>query len=704
MKKFIIIDNPLVITLLLAVSLLSQAYAAEHGSQSEQVVTYVADFFSRYQPNTALDMVNQVPGFQLDDGSSERGFIGSTGNLLINDKYPSAKQDTPTAILTRIPANQVARIELIRGRVRGIDLQGQSVVANVILRDNSDIAVRWETFIQHSNTGPWKPIANISLSHQWKGIEYNAGINIERESNGERGIENVLSSDGALVEGRTDELLQTGLKQMDIFLNTKTTLAETLLQFNGKFSVKNGPEYRTSIRTPVATGISRESLFKDSQNLPSFELGMDAERDVMADLGVKAILLYTFSDRDFRNLQSNRNENNIELTQRIANSETITQEGIARLELDWTGLTGHNIQLNMEGAYNSVDGSLIQTLDSGAGPVIIDVPGANTRVEEVRGDFALKDTWDLGSIELDYGIGAEVSTITQSGDVVQERDFFFIKPQFVMTYTPLERQQTRVVLLRDVAQLNFDDFISSTVFEDNDLALGNPDLRPDTTWIAELSHEYRFGSLGVIRATVFHHWISDVLDLLPLSSSFEAPGNIGDGRLWGATLETTLPLEWTGLKGARLDLKGRLQDSTVVDPVTGQDRQLSAAQVGFGGPPTIRFRDNGSDYIYDIAFRQDLESARIAWGWDIAEQGERPRYKVNEFELFNEELEVNAFVESTRWFGIKVRLDVNNLLNYTETRIRRIYAGERGLSDVSSTILRERTPGRRIKLTLSGSF
>ena len=61
------------------------------------------------------------------------------------------------------------------------------------------------------------------------------------------------------------------------------------------------------------------------------------------------------------------------------------------------------------------------------GPLPIIVPGANSRVEELRGDFLLKDTWSIGNIELDYGLGAEVSNISQTGDVDQERDFVFFK-------------------------------------------------------------------------------------------------------------------------------------------------------------------------------------------------------------------------------------------------------------------------------------
>jgi len=48
-----------------------------------------------------------------------------------------------------------------------------------------------------------------------------------------------------------------------------------------------------------------------------------------------------------------------------------------------------------------------------------------------------------------------------------------------------------------------------------------------------------------------HSWVQDVQDLLPVGGIFEVPGNIGDGRQWGAEPEATVPLSPIGLKGGR---------------------------------------------------------------------------------------------------------------------------------------------------------
>jgi hypothetical protein len=140
----------------------------------------------------------------------------------------------------------------------------------------------------------------------------------------------------------------------------------------------------------------------------------------------------------------------------------------------------------------------------------------------------------------------------------------------------------------------------------------------------------------------------------------------------------------------------------VTDPVTGMSRQLTANS-GFSGPPAIRFRSENK-YVYDIAYRQDFEVARFAWGWSVTEPARRPIYKVNELEINNEGVLINTFVETTRWFGLKLRIDGNNLLDYDEVRDRIIFTGARDLSPVESQILRIRSAGRRINLSVSGSF
>jgi len=679
-------------------------------SEQEEIVIYPAVFFQRYQPNTALDMVQQIPGFQLDDGSNLRGFSGAAGNILINSRRPSAKQDALSAILTRIPASYVERIDLVRGQISGIDLQGQSVIANIILLDNALAAIRWQATVRRNfNNSQFAQDGNISLSDRWRDIDYNAGISASTNPRSYKGPENIYDGSGNLTEQRDDDNFRDG-NSGQINLNASTSLGETLVRVNSKLAVSNQDGLLTSIRKPLAAdAATRNEYFSDDHASTEFETGFDAERGLSPYLFGKGMLLFYRKNNDRDTSQRVINmETDQSVFYREANSQNATSESIGRLEFDWIGWIDHAVQANVELAYNFLDGSQIQVVDSGAGPEFVNVPGANSRVEEVRWDILLQDTWSLGQFVMNYGLGFERSTISQTGDDNQSRSFFYMKPQSQLTWSPSNSQQTRLRVAREVAQLDFNDFISTSVFEDDDLALGNPNLKPETTWIAEISHELRFGEMGVITLTAFNHWISDVQDLLPLTDKYEVPGNIGDGNRRGVELETTVPLEWLGLTGARLDIKARLQDSSVTDPVTGMERVLSG-KTGFGSSSVIPFRDDTDEYeyVYDIAYRQDFNTARLAWGWDIAERAERILFKVNELDIVDEsELEFNAFVETTRWAGLKTRLEAQNILNLAETRDRTLFVDTRNSAfvDIERRELRARTKGFRLYLTLSGAF
>jgi hypothetical protein len=225
-------------------------------------------------------------------------------------------------------------------------------------------------------------------------------------------------------------------------------------------------------------------------------------------------------------------------------------------------------------------------------------------------------------------------------------------------------------------------------------------LEPESRWVAEVSGERRFGSLGVIRGTLFYNWISEVQDMLPVTPVFEAPGNIGDGRRWGLVVEATLPLTEIGIPAARLDIEAHLEDSAVIDPVTGHERVLSGEAVS-GRPLTF---GEGQQYAYAVEFRQDFSDAQIAWGLDMRNRAKRTSFRVNELAVYSEGAEVNAFIQTTRFFGNRIRLSAENLLNMHVLRTRTLFTGLRALSPVNGIEQRDFQNQRRIILSISGSF
>jgi hypothetical protein len=123
------------------------------------IIAYESAFFDQFAPVTALDMVNRLPGFSLNNGDTQRrGLADAFGNLLIDGARPSDKSLGLGTVLGRIPANQVLSIELIREPVPDFEMRGHSQLANVILRESDGMARSFRARLNFSMGSAWEPI------------------------------------------------------------------------------------------------------------------------------------------------------------------------------------------------------------------------------------------------------------------------------------------------------------------------------------------------------------------------------------------------------------------------------------------------------------------------------------------------------------------------------------------------------------------
>ena len=132
------------------------------------------------------------------------------------------------------------------------------------------------------------------------------------------------------------------------------------------------------------------------------------------------------------------------------------------------------------------------------------------------------------------------------------------------TYAPDARNVVRLSLQRDVAQLSFDEFASVVDVVNTTSIRGNPNLEPEKAWKARVEWERRFAARTAVTLAVFADRVEDVHDLLVIREadasgvvrSFDAYGNIGDGRRIGAEIRAATPLGFMGLPNAELRLSG----------------------------------------------------------------------------------------------------------------------------------------------------
>jgi hypothetical protein len=109
-------------------------------------------------------------------------------------------------------------------------------------------------------------------------------------------------------------------------------------------------------------------------------------------------------------------------------------------------------------------------------------------------------------------------------------------------------------------------------------------------------------------------------------------------------------------------------------------------------------------YAFTIDYRQDFQKQQVAWGWEIRERANRILFKVNELDDSNEGVDLSFFVETTRWLGLKMGFNIENVLNIVSSRDRTIFTGERDLSPIDEQLIQNRVRSFRFAYVVSGSF
>ena len=175
---------------------LAQAAAA---AVDPNITAYPATFFTEFRPVTALDMVGRIPGFQFDGGTSGRGFAGTVGNILIDGERPPVRSDSLSSILSRIPAAQVVRIDIVRAGAGGIDMQGKAVVANVIRRPDAGVSGSVSATLQDDTRGRFQPNLNLQARRQWDGRSLEGSLSAYQGSGDDRGLRERRSPGGDLL-------------------------------------------------------------------------------------------------------------------------------------------------------------------------------------------------------------------------------------------------------------------------------------------------------------------------------------------------------------------------------------------------------------------------------------------------------------------------------------------------------------------------
>ncbi|HWQ86831.1 TonB-dependent receptor plug domain-containing protein [Brevundimonas sp.] len=616
------------------------------------VLVFEPAFFADARPDTALDMIARLPGFGLDTGDSDtRGLAGTAGNVLIDGVRPSTKSDSLDQILRRISAAGVARIELIRGGAPGIDMQGRSVIANVVLVRTVVTERVIEANAYFYPDGYVGPVVSARWSRREGDNQIEGSLNAftDRTDGTGDGFRRRYDPAGNLIQD-ADLVLWDRIRQVRGTGAVQRRIGGGLLKVNGLLGWFGNENSQDLL---IRSGAGSDSFNDEEADEINGELGVNWTRD----LGPRAGLELT-------GLQRYGNESYTGVSTGAGGSSTFTAdatagESIVRATLRYRPDDQFAVETGGEIAFNFLDSTNAYEENS----VAIPLPSASVRVEELRGELFGQATWRPGlKFTLEAGVRVEVSEISQSGDSDQSKSFVFPKPRIQMTWTPWAGHQFRFRAEREVGQLDFGDFVASADIDIGQVEGGNPDLEPQKATVLEAIYERRFWGEGVLDFTWQYAEIEDVVDVIPLTGGFDGVGNIGDGTSSFFQTRLTLPTDKLGAPNGRLQVRGSWAPTSVVDPVTGEERRFQGNQA-FG---------------CGVAFNQDLKGGRWSYGFDHGCNVDKgAAYRVREIRYFYSEPGVSAYGQWKPRRDLTVRVDLGNASNRRNGYNREIYAGPR---------------------------
>ncbi|HEU4887284.1 MAG TPA: TonB-dependent receptor [Thermoanaerobaculia bacterium] len=649
--------------------------------------TYTPADFAQFAPQNALDMLNRVPGFAIKEEDEDRGLGDATGNVVINGQRLSGKSNDVVTELSRIPAGDVERIEVVDGATLEISgLSGQ--VANVIVR-STGISGQWAYRPEFRSyyTDPLFTRFEVSVSGTKGPVQYTIGLDNRGNRSGAGGPTWVYNPAGSLMEERDEQwrgnLEQPRLSGRFVFDGPGTA--------KGNLNLLYGRLYydylETGVRTFVA-GTERTRKVTVDEHGHNYEIGGDYE----FELGMGRLKLIGVG-------RGSRYPNETTVVTTFADGSTAegdrsTQIGddremIGRTEYRWTS-RGAEWQLSAEGAYNSLD-NVTRLFEMGSGGDFEEVSfsGGVARVEEdryeVMGSYGRSLT---PSVTMKLSAGGEYSQLAQAGAGGTTRTFYRPKGELSAAWKVSPRTDINFKLARRVGQLNFFDFLASVDVSTDQQTSANPDLVPEQSWDAEVEGVRNLGTLGSTTLRVYGRQIDAIIDYIPIGTTGEAPGNLDHATVYGIESRSTFNLDRIGWRGARIDAHLGWQDSEVEDPLTGEQRPIS----------------NIMQEFFSFALRHDLPGSDWAWGTGYEYQLNAKNYRLTEVgRLWEGPVWGNLYLEHKNVGGLTVRAGVYNLLAADSMWDRTVHTGRR-TDPVDFIEERDRQIGPIFSFAVRGKF
>ncbi|MEX0618504.1 MAG: hypothetical protein WDZ76_05935 [Pseudohongiellaceae bacterium] len=695
---------------------------AQDSTASDSTVVYPASYFTEYAPITAKDMYDRIPGVGNvtgggggpgggggNPGSGGRGLGGGGGDqILINGKRTAGKNNGASSMLDRISSGQVDYIEIIRGTSGDLDVRGSNQVVNVVLFDElSSNSISYEVNMDRYADHETQPGGSLSFSGQTDNLNYVVSGSAEPRYDHRVSKENSILGDFSPNDEVREERIreQTSYQvssNLDYSINEQSSV-----RFNALYGQNDNPT--DVFRWTTDLTVTPNTLFLEREDIPgerdNWEVGGDYE--YRRTNGDRFKILFISNENDDASTRERFTvaDDGSETKNLFLDSASVSNERIVRGSYTMDLFTGQNLEMGIERAQTILDSNLRLGIASSTGApspahgglVPVAVNNADSKVEEMRYEPFAIHNWQINPrMSLESTLVWETSEITQTGDLYNQRDFQFLKPKVDYRFDVTNTFQLRASAEKSVRQLSFSDFVAASDNDDNDsnTQAGNANLEPETYFSANLNAEYRLpNDVGVVDGGVTYMMHYDKIERIDVSRGdtiLSASGNIGDGDMWIARLNTSIRMNMIEMPNLLVTSNLQVRDSKIKDPFLGIDRRFTNYERG-------RFQ---------LGFRHDVPQFNMNYGlsWNNRFDGNIKRYDIDDVEMTAGDPMVNAFVEFIAFGGTTFRFDARNATDNLQCRERHRFVGH-----ISNGILEEIEDqcggsGRVMSLKINGTF
>ena len=672
-------------------------------ASSEGHVVYTPADFARYSPKSALDMVNQVPGFAITGGDQGRGLGEASVNVLINGERLSLKSETIFDRLQKISADKVEKIEIVDGASLKIPgLSGQ--VANIVTKAGGISGqFDWQTRFRPGYVRPEWFGGNVSISGTAKTLEYTLALSNNNGRGALKGPVEITDAAGRPIEHRETHLANrfdgpkiAGSLKWD-------GPGSSVAHFNASYQQTYFDSTNDEDRTVPAGydghdyylfdddlgGGARHRDYTPHERDHNYEIGGDFEFK-LGPGRLKLIGLDRY-DRD-------RYNEDVVFTYADGSPQTggryrsvsVNREDIARAEYNWKMLGG-DWQLSGEAAFNRYHGvAELFYLDTTGEFVGIPFPSGTGGVTEDRYESILTHGRQLApNLSLQLSGGVEYSKLAQTGSMGLTRTFWRPKGFASLAWTPHKGLDLSLKLARVVGQLSFGDFLARVDLDQGNGSAGNVNLVPPQSWELNFEAKKDLGAWGTSTLKLYGKRYQDYIEWIPLPGGVESRGNIDKASIYGANWNSTFKLDPLGWKGAKIDADLTWENSSLRDPLTGETHQFS----------------NEFNRVANVTLRHDIPNTDWAWGAGVNYNHVLPYYRMYEVGInYEGPAYTFVFLENKDVFGLDIRGQIFNATNGHAYFRRTVYDAFR---DTGSVIFNEnarRKVGLIYSLSVKGKF